>query len=337
MPQSDDSPWLRHHRQRWLRHDAHLWIRPDAARFFPPGTDPAVINPTLPRKPDAAKAAAFESELQAEVAKGYRLVALLRAEVAELRADLKRRRELEAKYSPSQPRVPAGNPRGGQWTDRSGGGTVAGPSQDTGQSQDADLTLPMGNVDLGDVSESSELGDLFRIKPDSPRTDAGNRSDSIVKIAADESERRYSVDLREEEARGGHTLRDHVGKTDDYLIGVMNADYKRYQSRNLEITEFRDAEGSFATREQANDHVNQLLKLERDKVDRVATGMEKQVKLESRIGSVTGYEAFRPNGDSDPYIRDTYGVRAVIVNDSRSPRGYTVRTAFPVNEQPGRR
>src|SRR6201991_1105383 len=111
-----DSPWLRHHRQRWLRHDAHLWIRPDAARFFPPGTDPAVINPTLPRKLDAAKAAAFE----AEVAAGYRLLAVLREEVAELRAELKRRRAAErneSKYSPSQPRVPRGNPDGGQWTD----------------------------------------------------------------------------------------------------------------------------------------------------------------------------------------------------------------------------
>jgi ABC-type Zn2+ transport system substrate-binding protein/surface adhesin len=67
MSQSDDSPWLRHHRQRWLRHDAHLWIRPDAARFFPPGTDLAVINPTPPCKPDAAKAAAFQAELAAEV------------------------------------------------------------------------------------------------------------------------------------------------------------------------------------------------------------------------------------------------------------------------------
>jgi hypothetical protein len=118
-----DSPWLRHHRQRWLRHDAHLWIRPDAARFFPPGTDPADINPTLPRKPDAAKAAAFEAEIEAEVAAGYRLLAVLREEVAELRAELKRRQALEAKYSPSQPRVPAGNPRGGQWSNRNEGGS----------------------------------------------------------------------------------------------------------------------------------------------------------------------------------------------------------------------
>jgi hypothetical protein len=172
MSQSDDSPWLRHHRQRWLRHDAHLWVRPDAARFFAPGTDPAEFNPTLPRKPDAAKAAAFEAELAAEVAAGYRLLAVLREEVAELRAELKRRRELEAKYSPSQPRVPAGNPRGGQWTDRSGGqGAVAGPSLDTNPSQDADLTQPMGNVDIGDVSGSSELGDLFQIKPSATRVD----------------------------------------------------------------------------------------------------------------------------------------------------------------------
>jgi hypothetical protein len=68
--------------------------------------------------------------------------------------------------------VPAGNPRGGQWTDRSGGqGTVAGPSADTGQSQDADLTQPMGNVDIGDVSGSSEVGDLFNIRPADTRVD----------------------------------------------------------------------------------------------------------------------------------------------------------------------
>jgi hypothetical protein len=181
MPHDDS--YLRRHRQRWLRHDAHLWIRPDAARFFPPGTDPADINPTLPRKPDAAKEAAFEAEIEAEVAKGYRLLAVLRQEVAELRAELKRRRELETKYSPSQPRVPAGNPRGGQWTDRSGGqGTVVGPSQDTGQSQDADLTLPMGNVELGDVSGSSEIGDLFRIKPSDTRVDGVQVGGDVIRV-----------------------------------------------------------------------------------------------------------------------------------------------------------
>jgi hypothetical protein len=223
-----------HERDRWLRHDAHLWIRHDIKRFLKPGTDPADVLPALARQRDREDAA-----FAAEIAKGYRLIAALREEVASIRADMLRRRLAEqTKYSPTQPRVPAGNARGGQWADRSGGqGTVVGLSQDTGQSQDADLTSLMGNVDIGDVSGSSELGDLFQIKPSDTRTDAGNLSDSIVKVAADDSERRYSVDLREEEARGGHTLRDHVEKTDDYLIGVMNADYKRIQSGNLEITE----------------------------------------------------------------------------------------------------
>ncbi len=121
-----DDPYLRHQRQRWLRHDAHLWIRPDAARWVKPGFDPADIYPTLARKKDAAQAAAFE----AEVAAGYRLLAVLREEVAELRAELARRRAAdrnESKYSPSQPRVPRGNPDGGQWTDGGHGESHAEP------------------------------------------------------------------------------------------------------------------------------------------------------------------------------------------------------------------
>ena len=309
-------------RQRWLRHDAHLWMQPNPGRFLKPGTDPADVYPALARQRDqarqrdAAKTAAF----QAKIEQAFRLNAALRAEVASIRADMARRRALAIKYSPTQPRVPAGNPRGGQWSsgNEDGGGFggfgSGGGAQDGGSSDDSG-----GGVDNTNISSG---------------TDSENLSDSIVKIAADDSERRYSVNLQEEEARGGHTLRDHVGKTDSYLIGLMNADYERTTSGNVEITRFRDAEGSFATPEQANDYVNQLLKLERDKVDQVADGTKGRLTLEARIGSVTGKEAFRPNGDSDPYIRDTYGVRAVIINDSRSPRGYTVRTAFPVNERP---
>src|SRR4051794_32937391 len=82
-----------------------------------------------------------------------------------------RRRALAAKYSPTQPRIPAGNPRGGEWTDRSGGqGTAQGIGEDAGQGDLASLTQPMGNVDMGDVSGSSELGDLFNIRPADTRT-----------------------------------------------------------------------------------------------------------------------------------------------------------------------
>src|SRR5438309_2313314 len=90
IPMSHDSPWWRRPGVR-LRHDMHLWIRHDAARFVRPGFDPADVFPTLARKPDAAKAAAFAAEIAAR----YRLLAVLREEVAEIRADMKRRRALE--------------------------------------------------------------------------------------------------------------------------------------------------------------------------------------------------------------------------------------------------
>jgi hypothetical protein len=170
MPQRHE-PWSRHERDRWLRHDAHRFIRHDVKRFLAPGTDPADVYPALARQREREDAA-----FAAAIANGYRLLAVLRAEVASIKADLVRRRALEAKYSPTQPRVPAGNPRGGQWTDRSGGrsggfAASAGLSQDAGQSQDADLTSPMGNVDIGDLSGSSELGDLFQIKPTDTRVE----------------------------------------------------------------------------------------------------------------------------------------------------------------------
>ena len=83
---------------------------------------------------------------------------------------------------------------------------------------------------------------------------------------------------------------------------------------------------------QANDFVNQTLRENRQRVDAVATGREPKATLEKRFGYVTGYEAYRDLPDSESRIRNTYGVRVVIEHDTRSERGYTVRTAFPINQ-----
>jgi hypothetical protein len=99
MPQPLSATDL-HQRERWTRHDAHLWIRHDAARFYKPGADPSEVFPTLQRQREAAEDAAFA----ARIAASRRFLAALRAEVDELKAELKRRRLEEAKYSPSQPR-----------------------------------------------------------------------------------------------------------------------------------------------------------------------------------------------------------------------------------------
>jgi hypothetical protein len=167
----DNPPWWRHPRVR-LRHDMHLWIRHDAARFVRPGFDPADVFPTLARKAQHVPAPTFDDELAAEIEAERRSLDAINAALAEVNAEMARRRALDAKYSPTQPRISAGNPRGGQWTDRSGGqGTGQVIGQDAAQDTAASLTQPMGNVDIGDVSGSSELGDLFQIKPAETRVE----------------------------------------------------------------------------------------------------------------------------------------------------------------------
>src|SRR5436853_5601963 len=105
--------------ERWIRHDWRLWIRPDIARWMKPGVDPADVIPALAReraqqeakraREEAARAAedaAFDAWMENE----RRWLAWSNKEVAELNADMARWRrrvaEEEAKYSPSQPRIP---------------------------------------------------------------------------------------------------------------------------------------------------------------------------------------------------------------------------------------
>ena len=107
---------------------------------------------------------------------------MLRAEVDEMKAARARQRLEEAKYSPSQPRVPAGNPRGGQWADRS-----------AGQGTDNSLAQPMGNVDIGDVSGSSEVADLFQITPGDTSTN-GEQVTDVIRVCTVSGAGRATVD-----------------------------------------------------------------------------------------------------------------------------------------------
>ncbi|MBS4002645.1 MAG: hypothetical protein KGZ91_04670 [Afipia sp.] len=64
---------------------------------------------------------------------------------------------VERKYSPNQPRVPAGNGReSGRWTDGSGGGPGSGANP---------AASPMGNIDFGDLPNFSDVFSLFQITP----------------------------------------------------------------------------------------------------------------------------------------------------------------------------
>lgn len=80
----------------YARHQQQRWMRPDAHRWI---------------RPDAARF----------LLPGTDPVSVYPA--------------LERKYSPSQPRMPAGNPDGGQWTSGGGGSSTR-------------VARPMGNADI---------------------------------------------------------------------------------------------------------------------------------------------------------------------------------------------
>ena len=213
------------------------------------------------------------------------------------------------KYNPDQPRVPAGNPDGGEWTSEGGNGS----SGDSTASSDPNGT-----------SRPAQYAAL----------DTGTRTDATpgepnVQIAAGPGRPGYPIDLNEEEALGGHTIGAHVGRSENSLLSdVREAALNSGDAIDL-VNGLR--EGSFPSLEAANKLVNATIAQNQALVDLVASGLSPREELDAEFGSPTGYEAYAQTSRSTPYIRPTYGVRVVIVPDQGSAKGYRVDTAFPIN------
>jgi hypothetical protein len=173
--------------------------------------------------------------------------------------------------------------------------------------------------DGGEGGESSEGEETVAAE--------GDDGQKPVQVAQLSSDRQYSVNLKEEEAAGGHALRHHVGKSDEYLLNFVAAD--RVVTPTVTIA--RKAEGSFDSPEAANDFTNQVLHAHQETVDQVSKGQLRDAWLQTRFGYRTGKEAYRPHADTRPYMRDTYDAGVFIRHDPRSPRGYRVHTAYPLN------
>jgi hypothetical protein len=109
-------------------------------------------------------------------------------------------------------------------------------------------------------------------------------------------------------------LRDEPAMAADFMVEVRN--------------------GSFTDSEAANRHVSATLLRNRNGVDRVAEGKSSRAALDALFGWETGREAFITAGQAEPRIRETYGVRVVIVGYRQIARGYRVHTAFPRNFYP---
>jgi hypothetical protein len=142
------------------------------------------VYPELKRQREAAEDAAFA----AQIAASRRFLAALRAEVDEMKAALARRRLEEAKYSPHQPRVPAGNPRGGQWSNRNEGGASFGSfGSADGEANAEDVGSSNGseNSDSGGITDPRVISDADpeSVKPGEEYAQAGGRrSNTSVRI-----------------------------------------------------------------------------------------------------------------------------------------------------------
>ena len=137
----------------------------------------------------------------------------------------------------------------------------------------------------------------------------------------------YSVDLAQEEGVINHTIRDHVGKSDSYLL-----DRTRTEAANDSFSpRYQYRAGSFTSLESATRLVNSTLSQNAAIVDEVASGARGGAQLESYFASVTGREAFKPNSRAISYMRDTYGVLVVIARNPFTAKGFDVLTSFPIH------
>jgi hypothetical protein len=270
MSRSSD-PINAHERDYWLRHDAHRFIRHDVKRFLKPGTDPADVYPALARQRDREEAA-----FKAQIERGYRLIAAMRKEVASIRADLLQRRLAEQiKYSPTQPRMPAGNPRGGQWTDRSGGGGGAGfggfgsadgegsaegtdgGDGDGGSSGSSESSIGEGINDPRVISDADPEG----VKPGEQYAQAGGRrsgtsvriNGQIVEVSPRQEAELQGVQARAEGAIARVRELDPNWKPTpsayesvDGLIRKYRADAQQAQDRASELGKIGIGPGPFA-------------------------------------------------------------------------------------------
>ena len=124
-----EAAWFEHQRKRWMRPDVERYLKPDwRERKYWNGLPASAahlidmaVRPHVRRAMDAPPPVDItEREIEAVRCS----LPDLKEAVAQFSYALRWRafrRALHCKYSPDQPRVPAGNPDGGQWTGSGGG------------------------------------------------------------------------------------------------------------------------------------------------------------------------------------------------------------------------
>jgi hypothetical protein len=137
-------------------------------------------------------------------------------------------------------------------------------------------------------------------------------------------------DLIVHEAKGGHTIFLHVGKSEEFLRRAVRVD----QFQSWLFSTFRKRHGSFASLQAAQKLTNSNLSKNAETVNDVATGQRRRAYISSDFASVTGMEAFRtgPRASAPIVVRQTFGVSTVIEYAPDMPNGFIIITSYPRND-----
>jgi len=229
------------------------------------------------------------------------------------------------RFDPSQPRIPAGEPGAGQWTSGGGGGVAADagdPLFDGSDTPDSATDAPPSDSPSGTIIGSA---------PDGKPIVAAGQDDNVPRRLST-----FPVQLEDEEGdKGAHTIRDHVDKSEEYLMRTVRDSVTYRVPRGVF---YKERAGSFTSLQSANRLVNSTLS-EPNNAGMVAAVAEgrilKNTTVESQtsFSKPTGYEAFRSSPNQQPIIRSTDAVRVIIVHDATLTRGYRVHTAFPITKK----
>lgn len=145
------------------------------------------------------------------------------------------------------------------------------------------------------------------------------------------------IDLHREEAKGGHTISRHVGKSREWLVNriVQN------QATLVPFTVGIYRAGSFSSLEAATKLIRSTIAQNRSLIEaRLKSAPNKQLEFVSTFRTPTGIEAYLPNTERNrprlfrpkqvhPVVRPTYSVHVVLRPYPNSPSGYRLVTAFP--------
>ena len=137
--------------------------------------------------------------------------------------------------------------------------------------------------------------------------------------------------LEHENVNGSHTIGQHVGKSDAYLLGRMQG------IRQGPFTLYKVAHSTFSSLESANRLVSSTLGSPENRLllETFVRGDANQIVLHKYFGSVTGRVAYRSG--HIPFIRAGKvvftagtGVTAVVRRNDQMPGGFVVHTAYPI-------